>query len=526
MKSEDMDAINMTQHEKELLELSTDEISSQFGMKKGHIARFIEKGTSNSSAPDPLQQPPQALTSSRKTSKTSSNNSIHKVSKMDPKLYKEAVGGKEEPKLVSQISWSSRLFSWINWSSKPDKKLSKEKVGGKENEDNDNDVFHLMQYINGQQQLELQLTSSKNTILHVAAQFGNKKYVEKILEKSPSSSLLRCLNIDGETPLHIAARGGHLDIVKALIECVKRLDQEEVESGGGAAKEMLRAANRDNDTALHMAVRNYHSGVVELLTKEDPEFTQRPNDAEETPLYLATEREQDDVVYMILKNCTSPAYGGPKGQTALHVAATRSWDTESTKLLLEWKSDLIKKTDEYGWIPLHYAARYDNKDGVERILEKDKSVAYITTDEEGDEMTALHIAAAHGNVDVMEELLLCCPDCWEMVNGKGQNVVHIAVEMEQKAVTKYILKKSWITYLINQKDIEGNTPLHLLATALGSKMPDNLWMNLWYHPSGDRNATNNNKLTPQDIRWTPTEVRMLTLTAYDMFFSWHALYIP
>ncbi|KAI8002718.1 hypothetical protein LOK49_LG08G02838 [Camellia lanceoleosa] len=47
-------------------------------MKKGHIARFIEKGTSNSSAPDPLQQPPPALTSSRKTSKTSSNNSIHK----------------------------------------------------------------------------------------------------------------------------------------------------------------------------------------------------------------------------------------------------------------------------------------------------------------------------------------------------------------------------------------------------------------------------------------------------------------
>ncbi|CAL5359634.1 unnamed protein product [Camellia sinensis] len=107
MKSEDMDAINMTQQEKdaleirsylhdraliqygdklesfgkslqELLELSTDEISSQLGVKKGHIARFIEKGTSNSSAPDPLQQPPQALTSSRKTSKTSSNNSIHK----------------------------------------------------------------------------------------------------------------------------------------------------------------------------------------------------------------------------------------------------------------------------------------------------------------------------------------------------------------------------------------------------------------------------------------------------------------
>ncbi|KAI8004210.1 Ankyrin-1 [Camellia lanceoleosa] len=288
---------------------------------------------------------------------------------MDPKLYKEAVGGKEEPKLFSQISCSSQLFSWINWSSKPDKKLSKEKMGGKENEDNDNDVPHLMRYINGQQ-LEQQLTSRKNTILHVAAQFGDKKYVEKILEKS-SPRLLRCLlcclNIDDETPFHIAVRGEHLDIVKALIECAKRLDQE-VESGGGATEEMLRAQNKDNDTALHIAVQ--------------------------------------------------------------------SWlNLESTKLLLEWKSDLIKETDEYGWIPLHYAARCGNKDGVKRILENDKSVAYITTDEEGDEMSALHIAAAHGHVNVMEELLLCCPDCWEMVNGKGQNVVHIAVEMEQREVT-------------------------------------------------------------------------------------------
>ncbi|KAI7981787.1 Ankyrin repeat-containing protein [Camellia lanceoleosa] len=194
---------------------------------------------------------------------------------MDPMLYKEAMGGKKKmggevkPELVPQISLSSQLFSWINWSSKPDTKSSKEKIGGKENQDNDDDVLHLMQYINDQQQLELQFTSNENTVLHVAAQFGNQKYVKIIFEKGPSSSLLRCLNIDGETPLHIAAREGHLDIVKALIECAKRLDHEEVETRGRANKEMLRATNKDNDTALHMAVRNHHSDVVELLTKED-----------------------------------------------------------------------------------------------------------------------------------------------------------------------------------------------------------------------------------------------------------------
>ncbi|KAL7177771.1 hypothetical protein ACSBR2_031017 [Camellia fascicularis] len=323
---------------------------------------------------------------------------------MDPKSYREAMGGKEKlreekPELVPQISWSSRLFSWINWSSGRDTKSSKEKMGSKENEDNDDDVLNPMQCVNDQQQLEQQFTSNKNTVLHVAAQFGNQKYVKIILEKSSSSSLLRCLNIDGETPLHIAARNGHLDIVKALIECAKRLDHEEVESRGGAAKEMLRVTNKNNDTALHMAVRNPHNvGVVEWLTKEDPEFTHPPNNAKETPLYLAAERQHHDMVSMILKNCTLSAYGGPKGQTAMHAAASDRSETESTQILLEWKSDLIKETDEYGWIPLHYVAHHENVDGVKKILEKDKSVAYITTGKEDDEKTTLHIAAAYGDI--------------------------------------------------------------------------------------------------------------------------------
>ncbi|CAL5413462.1 unnamed protein product [Camellia sinensis] len=703
MKSEDMDAINLTQQQKdalemrsylhnraliqygdklessgkslqELLGLSTDEISSQFGMKRGHVARFIERRTSNSSAPDPLQQPPQALTSSRNATKTSSNNSIHKATKMDPMLYREAMGDKE-----NQISWSGRLFSWINWPSKPNTEI----------EDNNEDVLHLMPYINDQHQLELQLTSHKNTVLHVAAQFGYNlsaipqsdgdsnsnpipnpiKAERPLLKKSrtiaddsrtphfpgplfptvrriststpsshrsfdpdttspntdpfgtqgdrdwmfpsflgphtsrrrvivqssksqkqelsprspappparsasmpancghsikrstncsralvpntnilesaglrsdsrtprraiprkkgPSSSLLRCLNMDGETPLHIAARKGHLDIVKELIERAKRLGREEVESGGGAAKEMLRATNKDNDTALHMAVRNGHSGVVELLTTEDPEFTHQPNNAEETPLYLAVERQLDDVVFMILKNCKSPAYGGPKGQTALHVAVACPWRTESSKtfskmkldqsaqFLLDWNQDLIKetdehqdlikKTDEHGWTPFHYAACLGNHYGVKLMLEKDKSVVYITTNEEGDEKTALHIAAANGWHQVMEELLSQCPDCWEMVNSEGQNVLHIAVVEQQKEVIKYIFNKSWIIHLINQKDIEGNTPLHLLAT-------DSM-RELWHW----RKATNNKNMIPQDQLLSCSKVTILTLTAYDMF---------
>ncbi|KAE9444833.1 hypothetical protein C3L33_23269, partial [Rhododendron williamsianum] len=104
--------------------------------------------------------------------------------------------------------------------------------------------------------LDGELTPNRNTVLHVAAQFGHLDYVKEVLEACPS--LLRWLNIKKETPLHTAAREGHAEIVKAMIGRAKRLE-EELESGlVGAVKEMLRATNLDGDTALHMAARYCH----------------------------------------------------------------------------------------------------------------------------------------------------------------------------------------------------------------------------------------------------------------------------
>ncbi|THF95056.1 hypothetical protein TEA_029657 [Camellia sinensis var. sinensis] len=140
-------------------------------------------------------------------------------------------------------------------------------------------------------QIDNQVTPNNNTVLHVAAQFGRLQCVEEILQES-----------------------------KALIDRVKELEREP-ESWGGAAKEILRATNEDKDTALHMAVRNEHWDLVKLLTGEDPEFQHPANNADETPLYLATEIGCDDVVSAILGTCTSPAYGGPGSRTALHAVA-------------------------------------------------------------------------------------------------------------------------------------------------------------------------------------------------------------
>ncbi|KAI8012604.1 Ankyrin repeat-containing protein [Camellia lanceoleosa] len=145
----------------------------------------------------------------------------------------------------------------------------------------------------------------------------------------------------------------------------------------------------------------------------------------------------------------------------------------------------------YGWTPLHYAAQFGHVERAKQLLDVDKSIAYMIADKH-DKKTALHVAASQGHVGVMKELRSQCPDCWEMVNDKGQNILHVAVQNENKKAVKFILENSQLSSLINHKDIDGNTPLHLAATALYENR-------LIYDQRADRMAFNKENQTPLDV---------------------------
>ncbi|XP_059631719.1 protein ACCELERATED CELL DEATH 6-like [Cornus florida] len=299
-------------------------------------------------------------------------------------------------------------------------------------------------------ELEVQVTPNQNTVLHIAAQFGQTQCVKEILHKC-NRSLLCYVNIKGETSLHISAREGHSATVQALVEYAKSLEKD-AESGSGATKEMLRMRSVEGETALYEAVRNNHLDVVTILMKEDPAFLHPPNKAKENPLYLAAQRQYLSILSEILENTISKAYisqayNGPNGRTALH-AATISYDKECIKKLHDWESSLIKKADVSGWRPLHYAAWFGDVSAVRQLLDLDKSVAYLAA-EADDNKTALHLAASQ--------------DCWESINSKGQNILHIAVEHEKSEIIEFILENSFANSLINQKDRDRNTPLHLFC---------------------------------------------------------------
>ncbi|XP_019151531.1 PREDICTED: ankyrin repeat-containing protein At5g02620-like [Ipomoea nil] len=334
--------------------------------------------------------------------------------------------------------------------------------------------------------LPFKFTPNMNTVAHVAAQFGRSQCVEEILKMC--SLLLWQVNAKGETCLHIASREGHASVVRVIIESARRFGKD-IESSVGAAEGIIRKENCQGDTALHLAVRNRKTEVVEFLLKEDPGFPYYGNKAREAPLYLAAERGYDDLAVMILHACDSAAYGGPKNRTALH-ASVICHNQHLTAKILELQPHLTKLVDEDWWSPLHFAAHFDHAMIARMLLEHDSSIAYIRN-REG--KTALHIAASHGHTNTMLELILQCPDCYEVVDYSGRNVLHVAVESNQASAVKVLLSNPLFNSLINEKDVEGNTPLHLLAMH-GSHI-----QNLICNPRVDKSVYNAANLTPLDI---------------------------
>ena len=128
---------------------------------------------------------------------------------------------------------------------------------------------------------------------------------------------------------------------------------------------------------------------------------------------------------------------------------------------------LTEKADDKGYVPLHHAVELEHTDNlavVKLLLQFNRSAAY-RKDNEG--RTPLHIAASLGRRKIMMEIIRVCPDCCELVDNRGWNVLHFVAKSPRGVVgmTEAILKESSFSNLINRKDNEGNAPLHLLAAS-------------------------------------------------------------
>ncbi|KAL4299023.1 hypothetical protein S245_058479 [Arachis hypogaea] len=304
-------------------------------------------------------------------------------------------------------------------------------------------------------------TPTKNTVLHVAALYGNDDMAERVAQQEPD--LIVSLNDNQDTPLHVAARAGHISIIKRL------LDVYCLNNNGGEARlmDLMKMKNWQGNIMLHEAMMSGNSStgtmIFDLLDAYSTTTTihdcyelalDNVNKEGKSVLCLAVEARLMEAVNRMLDKC--PENATPKGLSPLLVAIFKR-DKDMMSTILGKKEEWIHLRDPYGGVALHFAAGLGYLEGVVFLLDRCKTCS-IERDQSG--YLPIHLAAGRGHVEVVKELLLYCPDLNEMRDGSLNNILHIAANSGKLEVVRYILQTPQLDMMINQKNRSGETPLH------------------------------------------------------------------
>lgn len=146
---------------------------------------------------------------------------------------------------------------------------------------------------------------------------GSTDRIKFILMRFATSTYFGKVDSYKETALHLAVYYEHTKLVALLIDAARYLQHDSYDSTS-RFEAFVRQGDDEMNTALHLAVEKGNMDIVKLLVQADPSYLHAQNSYSETPIYLAARLGYNDIVKVICRACTTPAFDGPGGSTALH----------------------------------------------------------------------------------------------------------------------------------------------------------------------------------------------------------------
>jgi len=183
------------------------------------------------------------------------------------------------------------------------------------------------------------------TPLHYAAKHGHVEIARLLIEKGADVNALGCLD---KTPLHYAALWGHFEIARLLIE--KGAD--------------VSALTCSDNTLLHNAALYGYFEIARLLIENGADVNAL-GCLDKTPLHYAAEHGHVEIARLLIENGADVNAKNIDRWAPLHEAAERG-HVEVAKLLIEKGANAIARIKEpyRGWTPLDLALRKHHHDMV------------------------------------------------------------------------------------------------------------------------------------------------------------------
>ena len=268
------------------------------------------------------------------------------------------------------------------------------------------------------------------TALHLAAMNGYTDLVKFLIKDH--NAVIDILTLRKQTPLHLAAAAGQIEVCKLLLDLGASIDatddqgQKPIHSAAQnnfseVAKLFLQqqpnlvmATTKDGNTCAHIAAAQGSVTVIEELMKFDRQgvISARNKLTDATPLQIAAEGGHAEVVKALVRAGASVTDENKGGFTAVHLAAQNGH--MQVLEVLKSSNTLRVVSKKLGVTPLHVAAYFGQADTVRELLAhvpgtvksdvpNGASLVPALGNESG--MTPLHLAAFSGNENVVRLLL-------------------------------------------------------------------------------------------------------------------------
>ncbi|MBA8755757.1 hypothetical protein HCR15_01075 [Wolbachia pipientis] len=232
-----------------------------------------------------------------------------------------------------------------------------------------------------------------DNFIHVASIWGYASKHSRLVDDFYFNSSCMCrgaLFIKKITPLHLLADSGDYKAISAIVTHIER-------HYPGKLVRTVNVKDNHGQTPLHIAARSGSLNIVKYLINKSADINAKDK-YDNTPLHLAADTGEFDIVkYLIIKGNNINAEG-ERGWTPLHIAA-KNGELNMVEYLVKKYANIDAK-DNYGGTPLHLAAELGEFSIVKYLINKG---AYVDA-RDGWYRTPLFYAADSRKLDVVKYL--------------------------------------------------------------------------------------------------------------------------